>query len=65
MNCIKPSGPYIAFLVIIFTVSFIGIPKQEQNKTTDSTQFLTYSNAKQGKLKEIENISMLNSVDYE
>lgn len=64
MNCIKPSGPYIAFLALILTVSFITIPSGKNAGTNPSNE-LTNQAIGQEKLEQVDHISMLNTDRYE
>ena len=66
MNCIKPSGPYIAFLVIIFSISFVGIPKKGEEKSPNVVgNFANNELEEEGRLEQIENLSMLNINNHE
>lgn len=59
MNCIKPSGPYIAFLAIVLTISFVGIPKGETGINIGTDTMAQEKFEGEG-LEQGEKITMLN-----
>ncbi|MFT5821280.1 MAG: hypothetical protein ACI8ZM_002532 [Crocinitomix sp.] len=65
MNCIKPSGPYIAFLVLIFSISFVGIPKKGESKLSSPMGNVAKNELEEGRLEQIEKLSMLNIENHE
>ncbi|MCG8573926.1 MAG: hypothetical protein MI810_03485 [Flavobacteriales bacterium] len=65
MNCIKPSGPYIAILLLVLVASFAQLPKSNKEVNHGITNQLLTDKEEEGKLKQIENISMLNMPENE
>ncbi len=65
MKCIKPSGPYIAFLFLVLVVSFVAAPSNDLNSDSTLTNETLLTNVQEEGLEQIENISMLNTHEHE
>jgi len=66
MNCTKPITPYISILAFLFTLSWMGAPTQTKSTRKNELELSrTNANEAEGKLKQIELISMLNTEEYD